>query len=320
MTLATGFWSYHPTSGETVWSLPDGVSLDGLDAAGRVRLRNAILAAASHPGRPPVNEECRVDGPAGDEIWLAIYGGGQFSEGRCRQVCGIVADVSARVRRDHLTELAIDELSHRLGNAVAVAGSIAALTLTTAVSLTHARSTLSARLAAMARGWRRVAREADLDGDIRSALADVLAPFGQMDRFALVGPRARLCAHLTPAFSLVIHELATNAVKYGALSNMAGRVTIGWEPGDDGRLAMEWREQGGPPVNAPDRAGVGAGLIERALSGEGARVRLAFEADGARCVMAGLRLAPPADIDGGHPDRPPPPAVSAATGLAIAAG
>ena len=91
-----------------------------------------------------------------------------------------------------------------------------------------------------------------------------------VDRFALTGPTVQLDPRETLALGMVMHELATNAAKYGALSNTSGRVEVTWSQADDGNgtLAIHWRESGGPAVAAPRRRGFGSLLLERQLAYE----------------------------------------------------
>jgi len=79
---------------------------------------------------------------------------------------------------------------------------------------------------------------------------------------------------------LLLHEMATNAVKYGALSNNRGRVIIAVEPAADGRAAFVWREEGGPPVTAPERPGFGTRLLQQVLRPQGGEVKFGFEPHG----------------------------------------
>jgi two-component sensor histidine kinase len=115
------------------------------------------------------------------------------------------------------------------------------------------------------------------------------------------------------------HELATNAVKYGALSNEAGRVTVRWRLDPEvapPRLILDWQESGGPPVSPPKSRGFGSRLLERGLAGElGGEVRIAFERAGVRCTISAPFQPETHESDGElddpvfplRPDHPPPP-------------
>jgi two-component sensor histidine kinase len=104
-------------------------------------------------------------------------------------------------------------------------------------------------------------------------------------RFTIAGDPLRLSPRAALALALALHELGTNAAKYGALSVEGGEVAIGWRI-EGGRLALEWKETGGPPVEEPRRRGFGSRLIERGLEADlGGGARLQFEPDGLRCVV-----------------------------------
>lgn len=133
--------------------------------------------------------------------------------------------------------------------------------------------TLEARLASLARahdvltegGWSAVSMIAVVEG--------ALAPFRTNSgrRFSVGGPEVRLTPRLALAFVLALHELATNAVKYGALSTDKGRVILNWDVHDgetSDKLWMRWEEIGGPPVSPPTQRGFGSRMIERALAAE----------------------------------------------------
>ena len=115
-------------------------------------------------------------------------------------------------------------------------------------------------------------------------------------RFVLSGPPVRLSPRMALSLSMALHELATNAVKYGALSSLSGQVRIAWSvtppaaPGGHPRLSLTWTETGGPPVAAPTRRGFGSRLIERGLASELAgEAHIAFEPGGVVCrIEAGL--------------------------------
>jgi two-component sensor histidine kinase len=102
------------------------------------------------------------------------------------------------------------------------------------------------------------------------------------------GPDLRLPARAAVSLSLALHELCTNAVKYGALSNETGRIQVTWDviDGRGDRLCLVWQEQGGPPVHPPQARGFGSRMIERALAAElGGKVELHFLPEGLRCVI-----------------------------------
>jgi len=128
--------------------------------------------------------------------------------------------------------------------------------------------------------------EAFGSASVRDLLERTLAPFGIDDgqRFKLDGPAMSLPPHLVAAFALALHELATNATKYGALSNAAGVVEVTWERIDRATpalLRLRWIERAGPPVVAPERSGFGTQLIRRVLASEaGGSAEIDYRPDG----------------------------------------
>src|SRR5262249_8308696 len=121
---------------------------------------------------------------------------------------------------------------------------------------------------------------------LREVVERVIKPFqsGQ-DRFVIVGPAVWVPAQASLTLTLCLHELATNAVKYGALSNGKGRVHVAWEPvrnGEQRNVRLTWHETGGPPVTVPRRKGFGSLLIESSGDGDS---RVEFTPNGVRCSM-----------------------------------
>jgi two-component sensor histidine kinase len=178
-------------------------------------------------------------------------------------------------------QLLNNELSHRIKNLLATIQAIAAQTF----GASGLRDTFEQRLTALAaahdlitsKGW-----SGSLDALVRTALE----PFLAGGRIAIEGPAVELDdTHAVP-FALALHELATNAAKYGALSTPQGRVEISWRLEADGALDFCWRERGGPPVIAPQRRGFGSRMIERSLARElkGAVV-LDFQPQGLVCAI-----------------------------------
>ena len=212
--------------------------------------------------------------PKGERRWVQVRGQTSYAaDGTPLTMAGVSIDVTERkLGEEHRTLLAA-ELDHRVKNSMANVQAVVSQTLRTAASLADARLNLEARLASLARahdvltvgGWSAVKMTEVVEG--------ALAPFrvGTGRRFTVGGPDVRLTPRLALAFALALHELATNAVKYGALSNEKGRVILNWEVHDGAvpdRLWMRWEEVGGPQVTKPTRTGFGSRMIERALATE----------------------------------------------------
>jgi PAS domain S-box-containing protein len=201
---------------------------------------------------------------------------------------GVFDDVTARRSAEHRQRLLINELNHRVKNSLATVQSIAAQTLRTAADLTSARNAFEARLVALAATHDVLTAESWHGARLADVAASALAPFEatsrpQIDRS---GPAVWLTAQRALALSLALHELATNAAKYGALSVPEGKVTIRWSQTAEDELTLTWTEQGGPEVSAPDRTGFGTRLLERNLPRElDAEVALTFAPEGLRCVI-----------------------------------
>ncbi len=161
------------------------------------------------------------------------------------------------------------ELAHRLKNVLSVIQSITQQTLRTATSLDAASEALSARLVALGGATDVLTGKSWRSADLRDLANSVLAPHGTIDdRIILDGPPVVLKPEVSVAFALALHELATNAAKYGALSADSGTVILRWSvegEGQEARLAVEWRERGGPPVTPPTRKSFGSALIERSM-------------------------------------------------------
>lgn len=181
----------------------------------------------------------------------------------------VTRDFRDQQRAEDAMRLMNGELAHRLKNVPAVVQSIAAQTLRGIPEAEAASRNLSARLVALAAATDVLTGGSWRSAELRELATRALAspgPIGQ--RILLSGSVVTVKAELTVAFALALHELATNAAKYGALSNATGKVTLSWSidgEGDDALLAVSWRERGGPPVLPPTRKGFGSVLIERSL-------------------------------------------------------
>ena len=191
-----------------------------------------------------------------------------------------------RARAEQHQRLLINELNHRVKNTLASVQAIAFQTLKGDVPLAEARALFEARLMALSRAHNLLTAEnwggASLEGLVADATEHLA---GEVGRFDIAGEPLRLAPRAALALAMALHELGTNAAKYGALAVEGGRVAIAWTLAED-RLRLEWRESGGPPVEPPARRGFGSRLIERGLEADlGGRAALHFEPSGVRCEI-----------------------------------
>ena len=194
-------------------------------------------------------------------------------------------------------QLLMAELDHRVKNTLANIEALVMQTSHSAESLSGFVEGLAARIQSMARAHSLLSQSRWEGVSINHLLMEELDPYiREHSAFEIFGPDLILTSKSALALSLAIHELATNAAKYGALSRPEGRVSIRWALTDKGGLDLSWTESGGPPVSAPIRRGFGSTLIERALAMETNGVaRLSYLADGVVCDVAlpPACLAPP---------------------------
>jgi two-component sensor histidine kinase len=200
----------------------------------------------------------------------------------------VIMDVTARAAAEVWRGEVMAELNHRVKNTLATVQAIARQSFRSGPLDSRARETFEARLQALSRAHDLLTRE-NWDGtDMASVVAQVLAPY-QRQRFEIGGPELRLTPRVALALTLALHELATNAAKYGALSVPTGRVTITWtvRPSDPPHLALRWQERSGPPVSPPSQKGFGSRLIERSLALELAgEVHISYEPNGVLCDIS----------------------------------
>lgn len=178
----------------------------------------------------------------------------------------IARDVTDRKRAEAQRTLLINELNHRVKNTLATVQSLAVQTLRNTERSADARDLFQARIAALSRAHDLLTQENWQGASLHAVVDRAFAPFRSgVDRFASSGPALQLSPKQALAISIALHELATNAAKYGALSNETGRVDVSWDI-SDGDVTLVWLESGGPAVVQPTRSGFGTRLIERNLA------------------------------------------------------
>jgi two-component sensor histidine kinase len=204
-------------------------------------------------------------------------------------VCGAL-DITERKRQQEHRELLLNELNHRVKNTLATVQSFAVQTLRTAPTIADGRQAFEARLIALSKGHDVLTRENWAGAGLHEVVAEALGAYvgdARHPRVGFDGPEIRLRPKTALAISMALHELATNAVKHGALSSQGGRVDLAWTvAGEPPTLKFHWAESGGPAVVVPRRRGFGSRMIEQGLAQDlGGRVRLEFAPEGVICTI-----------------------------------
>jgi len=261
-----------------------------------ITLKRGVLESGE-----PVNREIAL-GTDGRLRWFDVHIEPLRGEGDA--IIGLTCaaiDVTERKENEAHLRLLLRELTHRSKNLLAVIQAMARQTAKHAGSIDGFLDHFSARLQALAASHDLLVQEswhgASLQELVRSQLGHYLnSSFGEIK---IAGPPVTLRPEATQSLGLALHELATNAAKYGALSVPQGRVAITWRrraEAEGGGLELTWRESGGPPVKPPRRAGFGTLVIQHNLSRAlDAEVDLAFAAEGLTCriVLCDAQLLHP---------------------------
>ncbi|WP_234023033.1 AAA family ATPase [Sorangium cellulosum] len=236
--------------------------------------------------RPFEKEFLRKDGSR-----VPVLLGGARFEGSDDQGVAFVLDVTERKEAEERQKLLLNELNHRVKNTLAIVHAIAVQTLRMADSPGAFTEALLARLLALSQTHNLLNQTSWQGAGLHDVVCAELAPHadGGADRVRLAGQAVRLRPEAAVTLGMVFHELATNAAKYGALSQPSGRVAVTWNVSTQAHeplLRLEWQEANGPPVRPPRRKGFGSRLIERDLQRQlGREVRIEFLPEGVRCVM-----------------------------------
>ena len=220
-----------------------------------------------------------------DYIFTPVFG----PDGKVEAVAGSTRDVTDRKHHEQHMRLLVNELNHRVKNTLALVQSMTAQTLRGSVDAQDAQDRIEARLMALSDAHDILTRQNWKGASVEDIVRAAVAPYQQEDvaRFGVSGPGVVLDPRRALALAMALHELCTNAVKYGALSVADGRVAFQWtcEPAEQGTtLTLTWEERGGPPVQAPSRRGFGSRLVERGLKHDlGGESQLFFEPGGVCC-------------------------------------
>jgi len=228
--------------------------------------------------------EYRYVGPGGQVDWLSTSIRPVFEAGRLTHLIGVSQIVTDRKRADEYRQLMVNELNHRVKNTLAVVQGMAQQSFKDPRVPPELRAAFEGRLSALGAAHNVLTRESWQSAPLRQIVEDAVQPFGS-SRFDVAGPELRIAPKAAVSIALTIHELSTNASKYGALSTDAGRVAIRWSVEEAGSriFRLDWREEGGPNVKPPSRRGFGSRLIERGLATElGGRATVDYHPEGVR--------------------------------------
>jgi PAS domain S-box-containing protein len=294
-------WETDMVTRTRIWT-EEGMALFGLDlphGRGQVGGENDEFKLALHPDDKHKMEEfhrtadnvdnypCeyRIVKPDGTMLWVSGRGRvvRRGPDGKAELVANMVADITERKRAEEHIKLLMREVSHRSKNLLAVVQAIASQTIRTSHTLDDFGKRFVQRLQGLAasqdllvlENWRGV-RMSDL-------VREQLAPFaeGGSQRLTAQGPQVILTGEAAQAIGLALHELATNATKYGAWLSASGNVSVSWQIVPDGGMTLTWVERGGPLVAAPQRKGFGQVVIEQMVGvSVGGSVDMRFEPDG----------------------------------------
>jgi PAS domain S-box-containing protein len=319
-----GHWRWDAES-DCMFMSERTLTLYDLDPEQQVMKRPELRRRVIHPDDIPVVKRDAEDAQAnqiqyeteyrvrrgGEWRWMRVMGGPNVVDGKVVGVHGLVQDIHERKLADQRLQaeieereraqqrqlLLIHELNHRVKNILAMVQAIALQTLSAAASPEAAKKALEQRLIALARAHDVLTRESWDGAELADIIAGVVAAHEPVPgaRIHARGPRVRLEPKTAVTLAMVLHELATNAVKYGALSQDGGWVGLDWAatPAPAGLdLRLTWIETGGPAVEPPQRAGFGTRLITRSLAAEQGSAELTYAPNGLICRMALIAPAP----------------------------
>jgi PAS domain S-box-containing protein len=214
-----------------------------------------------------------------------------LEQGKVTRVLATSRDVTNEVQSEGHRRLLVNELNHRVKNTLATVQSIASQSLRNAGVDEAVRDALEGRLMAIATTHNVLTDENWSAASLRQIIDGSVGPYSSnASQLTITGQDLRVSPKPAVVMALAFHELAINALKYGALSSPIGHVDISWSVDADDQLNIEWAERGGPAVRAPERRGFGSRIVQRALPTElGGAVKVDYRPEGLRCSISSPR-------------------------------
>ena len=268
---AAGLWGHRPTLGITEWCgswklyWPDGTPMAH---------KECPMATALKEDRPVRGMEAMLERPDGSCVPFAPYPTPLHDEtGRLTGAINMMVDISERKRAEEHQEMLVRELHHRVKNMLATVQAIMGSTARSAETIEEFKEAMIGRIGSLARTHLLLSEEG-----AKVSFADILHneldafDDGSEGRIRLEGPDIEIASRLAVSLGMAIHELTTNAAKYGALSVFGGRLDVTWrvtiEAAARRTLEFDWVESSGPPVSPPGRQGFGSRLLDFVLPGQ----------------------------------------------------
>ena len=293
-----GSWEWNVTRGTTVWDqgqceifgvpstfVPTLESVQPLISPEDFELLVRAFRKATKESNT-FQTEFRVLRPSGEVRWCTGTAAASFDErGRLIWLSGVTADITDRKRAEERQILLAEEVDHRARNVVAVVQSI--MRLTRAVSIEEYIAALDGRIGALSNAHRLLAGSRWEGADLNRLVEEEFAPYRAAgnERVSAKGPIVLLPPATAQTIALALHELATNAAKYGALSAGSGRVELAWHT-KPGQLELIWVEFDGPKITAPSRQGYGSRAIVAGIERQlGGMVNFDWREGGLHCTL-----------------------------------
>ncbi len=248
----------------------------------------AYTAACDPEQRALYDVEYRTVGKEDGVIrWVEAKGRGIFeANGKCVRVVGTAIDITKRKEAEERQDLLAREVDHRARNALAVVQSI--VRLTRASSVDGYVAAVEGRIKALARAHSLLSDSRWHGADLDALVAEELAPYrlSEAEKVKISGPKVSLVPHMAQGLALALHEMATNAAKHGALSSMAGKVSVAWQVQPD-NLILQWVETGGPRIAPPPARSFGLNVIRASIESQlGGKTTFDWNPEGMRCTLS----------------------------------